>query len=496
MPSFLPLCACLCVLLPFATACSDAAEAPTAVETFAPDTLRADFDALYAGLRAAHYDLYARRGRDDYDARFRAMRAGFDRPLTPVQARVAFQRFVAYGNVAHARIDPPMDAWEAFRDGGGKAFPLRLRVEGGTAWVIDGTAGLPGLAPGDRLEAVDGMPAMDWLGRMRAHVSADNDYMAWAQLETRLPLLVWLELGEVERFHASFSKPDGRRFALDVPARDRAAFEAAEKAAPARFELDWNTREARMLDDGVAYLRPGPFYDNRPEAAHPWDPAAFRRFIDAAFEDFRARSATRLLIDLRDNPGGDNSFSDHMIAWFADRPFRFSEGFEIRVSEATVAANRRRLDAQGGDADSVSAQLAAAYAGHAPGDIVTFPIAETAPRAAPRFEGEVYALVNRHSYSNTVLVAAVLQDYGFGTVLGEETADLASTYGAMETFTLPRTGIEVGYPKARILRPNGDPRPRGVVPDIAIPTPLPIGTEDSVLARALEAIGEGGGPGR
>lgn len=501
MPSPPPLRACLCALLLFATACSGTADGTVASsapapETFAPETLRADFDDLYAGLRAAHYDLYARRDRDDYDARFRTMRAGFDRPLTPIQARVAFQRFVAYGNVAHARIDPPMDAWEAFRSAGGKAFPLLVRVDGDAAYVLDGTAGLPGLAPGDRLETVDGMPALDWLGRMRAHVSADNDYMAWAQLELRLPLLAWLELGEVERFHATFSKPDGRRFALDVPARDRAAFEAAAEAAPPRFELDGNTREARMLDDGIAYLRPGPFYDNRPGADHPWDPTAFRRFIDAAFEDFRARGATRLLIDLRDNPGGDNSFSDHMIAWFADRPFRFSEGFEIRVSEATVAANRRRLDAQGGDADSVSAQLAAAYAGHAPGEVVTFPIAEVAPRPAPRFEGAVYALVNRHSYSNTVLVAAILQDYGFGTVLGEETADLASTYGAMETFTLPRTGIEVGYPKARILRPNGDPRPRGVVPDIAIPTPLPVGTEDSVLARAVEAIREGGVPDR
>jgi len=54
----------------------------------------------------------------------------------------------------------------------------------------------------------------------------------------------------------------------------------------------------------------------------------------------------------------------------------------------------------------------------------------------------------------------VQQDFGFGTVLAEETADLASTYRALEKFTLPGTGIEVGFPKARILRPSGDPSPR------------------------------------
>lgn len=34
---------------------------------------------------------------------------------------------------------------------------------------------------------------------------------------------------------------------------------------------------------------------------------------------------------LRDNPGGDNSFSDRMVAWFASRPFRFSDEFSIRT---------------------------------------------------------------------------------------------------------------------------------------------------------------------
>ncbi|MBB1061250.1 S41 family peptidase [Marilutibacter spongiae] len=454
----------------------------------APEALRDDFDALYAGLQAAHFDLYAHRDKAAYEALYRDMRAGFDAPLTPDQARIAFQRFVAFGNVAHARIEPPMDAWERFRVAGGRAFPLYVRVRGDEAFVVDGTGGLAGLEPGDRLVSVDGVPAMDWLGRLRAHVSADNAYMAWAQMENRLPVLAWLELGEVERFAVTVEKPGGRRAELDVPARDRAAFTAASDSEPARFELDWNARQARMLDGGIAYLRPGPFYDNRPEAPHPWDPGAFVAFIDDAFRGFIDAGAKRLLIDLRDNPGGDNSFSDPMIAWFADTPFRFSEAFEIRVSAATVGSNRARLDAQDGDPDSTSAKLAAAYAGQPEGAVVRFPIDTVDPRPAPRFDGRVYLLVNRHTYSNAVNVAALAQDFGFATIVGEETADLASTYGAMEHFTLPRTGIEVGYPKARILRPNGDPSPRGVVPDIAIDTPIVPGETDVVLARAVEAI--------
>lgn len=487
-PSRIALPVRVSALLLLAAGCTAATEgtAPVPERRLSPTELRADFDALYDGLKAAHYDLYARRDRVDYDARFAAMRAGFDQPLSSLQAQVAFQRFVAYGNVAHARIDPPMEEWERFRAAGGRVFPLFLRVDGDVVRVIDGSEGLDGLAPGDRVVSVDGEPALAWLARMRAHLSADNDYMAWAQLERQLPLLAWLELGEVERFRVGFAKPDGRAFELDVPARARGTPVAAN-AVPPRFELDWNMREARMLDGDTAYLRPGPFYDNRPDAAHPWDPTAFRQFLDDAFTGFIANGAKRLLLDLRDNPGGDNAFSDPMIAWFADRPFRFSNDFRIRVSDATIASNRRRLDRQAGGEDGTSRQLAAAYAGQAPGSLVPFPVAMVEPRPGTRFEGDVYALVNRHSYSNAVLVAAIMQDYGFGKVVGEETSDLASTYGAMEDFTLPHSGLRIGYPKARILRPDGDPRPRGVVPDIAIRTPV-ASTTDEVLQQALDAI--------
>jgi|GEM_PF-360938 len=469
----------------------EAATPPAA--TIPVDALRADFDALYAGLQAAHFDLYARRDRADYDRRFFELRAGIDHPLTAAQARVLFQRLAAYGNVAHARVDPPSDAWEAFRTGGGKSFPLALRVDGDVVRVAGGSGGLDGIALGDRIESIDGEPALRWLGRVRALVSADSDYMAWAQVETRLPLLAWLEFGEVERFDVVVTGADGRERGVSVPALDRAGFEAAAKAAPPRFELDWNAREARMLDGGIAYLRPGPFYDNRPQAPHPWDATDFHRFIDAAFADFIASGATRLLIDLRANPGGDNSFSDHLVAWFADRPFRFTHSFVIRVSDAAVAANRERLEAQGGNADSTSARLAAAYANQPAGSLVPYDVPEVAPRPPPRFDGEVYVLIDRHTYSNSVLVAAIVQDYGFGTLLGEETSDLASTYGAMESFTLPNSGIVVGFPKARILRPSGDDAPRGVVPDIAIAAPPPGSTADEVLARAVAIIATGAG---
>lgn len=468
--------------------------APSAAAMVAPAAAREDLRALYETLQAAHYDLHARRSREQYDARYAQLRAALTKPVPRDQLQLQFQGFVAYGNVAHASIAPPLDAWEAFRSGGGKAFPLLLRVDDGRVRVLEDLGGSPGVSPGDEVLAVDGREALAWLQPLRAQLSADNERLAHALMEPRLPLLAWVAYGERAAFELETLDAAGVRQALTVPALSRSDLEAAQPARPPRFELDASAREARLLDGGVAYLRPGPFYDHRPEAPHPWDTAAFQRFVDDAFARFIQAGASDLLIDLRDNPGGDNSFSDLMLAWFADRPFRFSPGFDIRVSQAAIDANRERLRVDPAP-DSTSARLAAAYAGAPLGSRITFPIAQVAPRAGQRFGGCVHVLVNRHSYSNAVSVAAIAQDYGFASVLGEETADLASTYGAGETFTLPRTGIPVSFPKARILRPSGDPAPRGVIPDVAIQTPLVAG-HDVVLARALEIIGSRRGSGQ
>jgi C-terminal processing protease CtpA/Prc len=484
----------LSVLFATASACAAPQPPPAQVaeSRYTPAQLREDFDALYSGLQAAHYDLYARRSKAEYDALYRRMHAELYAPFTAAEARIRFQRFAAYGRVAHARVELPSDTWETYRSNGGKAFPLFLRFADGRAYVQDDISGAEAVDEGDELLTVAGLPVRDWLAPVRALVSADNDYLNETQLETRLPLLVWLAHGEHATFAVAVRKPDGRRIEATVAARSRADYTAAIAARPPRFELDWNAREARMLGDGVAYLRPGPFYDNRPDAATPWDPAAFKTFIDQAFADFIEHDARSLLIDLRDNPGGDNSFSDHLLAWIADKPFRFTNAFDIRISEQTTASNRKRLDSTGGDSDSMSAKFDALYAGKPPGSRVTLPMPWVQPRAERRFEGRVFVLMNRHSYSNTVSVASIVQDYGFGTVLGEETADLASTYGAMENFALPQTGIEVGYPKARILRPNGDAHPRGVIPDIVIATPLLGGKDDAVLTQAIKTVSQRG----
>ncbi len=447
------------------------------------NALQADLDYLYQSLQAAHVNLYANMDKAEMDREFAARRARLAKPMSAVEARIFFQRFVALGKIAHARIDLPSDAFMAMLEGGGAVFPFDVKVKDSAFFITANDSGLAGIQAGDRLVAINDVPMKEWSRRLAAYESADTETMLHGFFEFKFPFLMWLELGEVEQFKVTVVDAAKTTKTLVVPARDRAFLRAQQQQRTGGLALDGG-RSFRVIGDQVGYLRPGPFYNI--DGDNLWDWAPFHAFIDQAFTELTNPTVAALIIDLRDNPGGDNSFSDHMLAWFADKPFRFASRFDVKVSDLTTASNAKRVvpDQPG----SVSARYARAYAERKPGDIFAFPIEAAKPRAGKRFTQPVYVLINRHSYSNAVFVAAMVQDYGFGTIVGEETRDLASSYGAMEHFTLPNTGMTVGYPKAHIVRPSGDATIRGVVPDIAIETPLIETEEDVVLAKTVALI--------
>jgi len=471
-----------------------AGASPLAAQDVTPDTVysaeavRADFDQLYSGLREAHYGLFAATPQAVFDRRHAEMHAGFDRPMTRLEVQRDFQTFTALARHGHARIDFPFEAYSAFRAGGGRVLPLTISVRGGRVFVETCAAGLGALEPGDEILALDGQPNTVWMPALMRHISAETPRLAHTLLEAYLRGLIWLEWPDMTEASLHVRHADGSEETLSVPFL---AGEALDPGPSASTPFSLDGREARMIGGDIAYLRPGPFYNPDPDG-NTWDTTAFIAFIDDSFASFEAAGAGSLIIDLRDNPGGDNSFSDPMLAWIADAPFRFASRFSVRVSPQTSAANQARLDTMPEGEGGMSAVYADLFAARENGEIVELdlPFAEPRPEGE-RFEGEVYVLVNRYSFSNAVSTAALVQDYGFALVAGETTADMATTYGAMEHFSLHNTGVVVGYPKAHIVRPDGSLASRPVTPDLELAFPPLRGSEDVVLDRLVSQIRAG-----
>lgn len=449
-------------------------------------TLKSDFAQLYQQLQEAHRDLYVNISKPEYDALYHRFLNDITHPMNDSEARIYFQRFVALGNIAHARIDLPVSDFMAFRESGGRTLPLYPSLRGNRAFVENYYGNEEKIEPGQEIISINDTPVAQWVDKFSQYLSADNQAINNTLLEMYFPYMMWLEAGAPDTFTLTVKTKTGP-LTLSIDALDPKQQQASVMQRAAGTDEPAPLREYRMLDGSIGYLRPGPFYNAEEADDNLWDATAFKQLIDDAFTHFQQQQATALLIDLRDNPGGTNSFSDYMIAWFADQPFRFASDFSVKVSQQAIRSNEKRLE-QSTDTGDTSHILQRFYDKSDIGDTFSMALPHAEPRLGKQFEKPVFVLINRYSYSNAVSVAAIIQDYGFGTLIGEKTADLATTYGAMEHFTLPETGIEVGFPKALIVRPNGSRVPDGVSPDIRFDFDAARSDDKSVLKKVAEII--------
>ena len=456
-------------------------------EMISSTAAKADLKRLYEGLKAAEADLFAQTAPPVFERRYRDLMKRYHRPQSKQQLHGDFQQFAALARHAHTRLTELNPGWGELLGTDGRVFPLGLTIAAGEVVVSAAPAGSD-VIPGDRILSINGLPNPLWLRQVTAHISAETPSLGYALLSGMEPYYFWLAFGELGDYTLEVERSEQ----ISTVVVESVDLDALADSVTLEAGFSLAGREYAMLSETVGYLRPGPFYNvaaKTPEEAYePEALAEYLAFIDGAFGDLIEGEVGHLVLDLRDNPGGDSSFSDPLVAWFADRPFSFASDFRIRVSAETTAANQRRIDLRPHDTDSISAQFARLYATAKEGDVVSFEFDESEPRSGPRFAGQVHVLVNRYSYSNAVSVAALIQDYEFGLVYGEPTRDMATTYGAMEHFSLPNTGFTVGYPKAHIIRPNGNKESHPVTPDVLL-TVLPVrGATDVMLQKLLQHL--------
>ena len=455
---------CIFVLLAFQIS-ANAVE-----EKLSPAQLQEDFTQLYQDLKSSHFNLFINVDEKDYDKYFETISKELKVPLSPLQARIKFQKFVAFGKVAHAYINFPDADYRAFRDAGGRTFPVYVNINGDT-WTVSKDYSENALPEGTQITHINGQPVQQLFQTLIKYISSDTPEIAASILESRLHQYLWLrgqEQGTLQRAYTMAALRENKPVELNINLIN-------SKTLTSKIDEDKNDtatkndalRSFRVLKERVGYLKPGPFYN----VENPTDllnNSQFVTFVDEAFEFFLDEEVSHLIIDVRQNPGGTNSFSDPLIAWFAKSSFKFASKFLIRSSEHAQASNEKRLAQADDSQNEIFNQLAQGYKSNRQGSVFEFRIQPTSPREGKRYNGRVFVLIDRSSYSNAVSLAAIVKDYGFGSIIGEASVDFATTYASMETFSLTNSNIQVGFPKAHIIRPSGDNKAGPVFPDFSL----------------------------
>ena len=400
--------------------------------------LISDFDAWMSGMRALNPDISIRADVRVVDRQAALIRRSLTQPMTRRQAWKQFARLNPYLKDGHSGIYMPdyREALDAHVAAGGRIVPVEVRFAADQSLrVFAVTPGAGDITPGDRLLSINGHNAKELAAAMVERSPGDTLAFQRAYAERRFAALYWFLYGDTGQYDLAVESAQSGCHLQVRLAGATTLPEALQPSPKARDLFGW-----RILSGDIGYLRVDAF-DGR-------EGDALANVAKTAFTQFKQRGIHALIIDVRENGGGDDPlWQQDLMEYITDKPYAELSRYVQRVTKE--------------NAD--------------PGDVVgNLKRGDYTDRFKPkpdepiRFAGPVYILAGPFSYSATIQFIVAAQDFGLAKIAGEETAALSCQTGQVHRIEQAKTGLGAFTPVTAYTRPSGHGCERGVIPDVPI----------------------------
>ena len=238
------------------------------------------------------------------------------------------------------------------------------------------------------------------------------------------------------------------------------------------------------IEDSIGYIGIHSFYLTEVEVDK----------IAAFIKQLQESSCKHIIIDLRNNPGGDEVVRAKLFSFFAQKPFITQEYSQVKKKDSfkffRYCTNYT---------EDVS-NLFMEYKSVPDKEGYFYMDTDTIyPDPDINFKGNLYLIVNEQSISAATLFAGLVHKYKRGAIIGRETG---STYHQMNALKfaqiqLPNSQIEITMPLVKVIfdsQERGIPYGRGVFPHYPINfslEELASSNGDTMLNYTIQLIHDG-----
>lgn len=403
---------------------------------YTADQIQADIDAIESGIAKTHPNLAHSITLPHFASALanvrQRVRDGMDRDAVWRELST-INPLLADGHLFISYADWRGDTAKHLRNGG-TLFPFEMSVDSmGRLRILSELGGAPTKYAGRSVKSINGIPARLVAQELLSRVHGDSPNFRSHLLSKRWWLFYWKVYGAPQIYNIEWDR-SGRDVLHAPGSHMQPAILSEEEDFDRNFTLD-------LRADGIAVMTVRTFSWSNPEA--------FFAFTSRAFQQMRDAKIGTLIIDVRENGGGDDAmWLKGLLPYFADRPFRWASRYTKRVLKDNPAQAEKTGDVLTGAIDTWTSPLP--------------------DGSSLRFDGKVYVLVGRGTYSSAVLFANTVQDFAFGTLIGEGGNVRTVQSGGIQRIELPNTGLVLWSPRFTLVRPSGKLDPEWLTPDIVM----------------------------
>ena len=439
-----------------------------------PAELQADFDLMRHALEEAHPGLYRYSTKAEMDRGFDAQRAKLSGPMTKLQFEVVVAQMLASIRCGHTRMHWDHEMETAIRDG--RSFPLRVVFEGNRLMVLlNQTPYDHTICPGMELVSINGHPVANLVKQFWAVNYADGDVETAKRHDIAQDFAkdYWWLIEQPESFTVSASDTASGR---TVVAKLAGVTEAQRRANHNHVNDNMQAGLAKVR--GESYEKLSLRFLKDPDIAEIRIPSFtgddFPRWIEETFRTLREKGTKTLIIDLRSNGGGEDSYGVMLVSYLTDKPFRYVDHVAVKTITWSF---QDHWDAKRLDADQLAHIREGLVPDPAGGFFVTEKLEESLGEKQPGkfpFLGNVFILIDGATFSTAADFCAVTHHLKRAIFIGEETAGAyyGNNSGTEPTVTLPNSKVRFGLPLCASWNAvsGDDYKRRGTIPDHLVET--------------------------
>lgn len=415
-----------------------------------------DIDALVYTLSEVHPDLFAMCRQADFFRAVQEAKAALPDSLTPVELFRRAAPLVTMLGDGHTMLRFPYASYFTQER---RRLPMNVEVV--SAERLQVGRSIDGAIPaGSEILAINGHSAAEMLQAMMPYASGERDFFRLERIKYDFPALFEMFYA-ADNYEVAYRTDTlgGDTLRLSLPAL---TYGEIMKRMPTKRLLppDTDPYSFRILkEEGAAVV----------DFRSCDDPQGMQQFADSLFATLRREGIRNLIVDVRQNGGGNSQVGDVLLRYLAARPFTQFARALMRVTPTT----RRLL----GDPSLVPGWSFSENA-----DTSRFIRPLTAEEG--HFGGRAYLLTSHRTFSAAAAFAWAFKAFGAGTVVGEEAGGMGVSFGDFVRYTLPASRLTCTISHKRFWHYGADEEDiHGVLPDYPVP-------QQDALQKAMELIKE------
>lgn len=414
---------------------------------YSKSALEQDLDFLSEKLSNIHPRFLDADAQEQWQKQVVELKKSLKDSLTQNEFYISAASLLATINDGHSGMMMPFDQRIEYSKAGGTAFPFLVEIRdftiynkfycGNDSTLFEG---------GEQILKINGIDCKQMVQDMQKLFGGTSLASKQRAVASNFRFYTWMFYDFEGDYEMVIKNSEGQVKTMQIPGVSSQDYRRNIKRMPKVM----NEQYALEIDNQskIAVMQIKSFADLK----------GFCAFANKAFTDIKNNDIESLVIDVRNNAGGRSVVVDSLLNYISDKKYAQYKVVETRISHEL----KERYQEKYPDRMEWINQYA-----------VNELVSQTPEEQNPignelRFNGDLYLLTNKTSYSAAATCAGVFKEQKLGIIIGEETGGTIGYYGDFWLMKTPNTGISFYIAPKRFIQYGGSDLNRGVIPDLIV----------------------------